>query len=221
MDDGQLSIFNSWHDDQFWDNDPLDAFFPVLDYKTPEPPILPLKLELTTGGRTAKAQIKNGFVVVQIPKRWPKDYRQSVCRDLYQQCLKSFQNAYVEVYGCQEPLITISGEKELRDFVEETNSHSLHQYPHPKVKLGKAKYSRMAQMNIRLRQMTVSQYCLKQVPESALRYLIVHELSHLVIANHSSSFWSLVSEFIPDARKQDKRMKAFHTIRLYQETGEC
>jgi hypothetical protein len=221
MDDGQLSIFNSWHDDQFWDSDPLDAFFPEVDFREPEPPILPLKLELVTGVKNAKAQVKNNFVTVQIPKWWPKDYRQDVCRQLYQQSLKSFQDAYKEVYRCDEPLISIHNVAQLKEFVEETNSHSLHQYPHPKVKLGNAKYSRMAQMNIRLRQMTVSTYCLRQVPEAALRYLIVHELSHLVLADHSKSFWALVSEFVPDYKKQDRCMKAFHTIRLYQDKGEC
>ncbi len=42
-----------------------------------------------------------------------------------------------------------------------------------------------------------------------LDYVIIHELSHLVEANHSSRFWSLVEENYPDYKKVRKEMKLF------------
>ncbi len=58
--------------------------------------------------------------------------------------------------------------------------------------------------------MTVSKYCLSGVPEAALRYLLLHELAHLIEANHSRRFWNLVGQFVPDYRKQSKIIQAFH-----------
>lgn len=42
-----------------------------------------------------------------------------------------------------------------------------------------------------------------------LDYVIVHELSHLIHANHSELFWSLVNENCPDYKILRKEMKEF------------
>lgn len=42
-----------------------------------------------------------------------------------------------------------------------------------------------------------------------LDYVIVHELSHLVYANHSKKFWNVVSENIKDYKDIRKEMKNF------------
>ena len=36
-------------------------------------------------------------------------------------------------------------------------------------------------------------------PESVIRYVVIHELSHLVEHNHSSRFWDVVERYCPDA----------------------
>ncbi len=41
-------------------------------------------------------------------------------------------------------------------------------------------------------------WLLMQAPESAVDYVIVHELCHLIHLNHSPQFWSLVKQFAPD-----------------------
>lgn len=35
-------------------------------------------------------------------------------------------------------------------------------------------------------------------PHSAIEYVIIHELCHLKVPNHSTQFWSLVAQFCPD-----------------------
>lgn len=42
-----------------------------------------------------------------------------------------------------------------------------------------------------------------------LDYVIVHELSHLVYPNHSTSFWNLVGENCPNYKQIKKEMKEF------------
>lgn len=42
-----------------------------------------------------------------------------------------------------------------------------------------------------------------------LDYVIVHELAHLIEANHSSNFWKIVEENCPQYKKLRKEMKTF------------
>ena len=42
-----------------------------------------------------------------------------------------------------------------------------------------------------------------------LDYVIIHELSHLIEANHSDKFWKIVEENCPDYKKIRKEMKYF------------
>ena len=42
-----------------------------------------------------------------------------------------------------------------------------------------------------------------------LDYVIVHELSHLVYANHSKDFWNLVSIINPDYKKLRKELNSY------------
>lgn len=45
------------------------------------------------------------------------------------------------------------------------------------------------------------------VPPSLLEYVVVHELAHLVVRNHSPDFWNLVTGAIPDAPARRRRLR--------------
>jgi predicted metal-dependent hydrolase len=44
-------------------------------------------------------------------------------------------------------------------------------------------------------------------PEVVQDYVIIHELSHLIEMNHSSKFWKIVSDIMPDYKKCEKWLK--------------
>ena len=44
---------------------------------------------------------------------------------------------------------------------------------------------------------------------SYLDYVIIHEMSHLIYGNHSTSFWRLVEQNMSDYKKYREEMKVF------------
>ncbi len=48
---------------------------------------------------------------------------------------------------------------------------------------------------------------LMQAPPQAIDYVIIHELTHLHILNHSTSFWQLVSIYCPNYKEQKEVLK--------------
>ncbi|NTW50913.1 MAG: M48 family metallopeptidase, partial [Chlorobiales bacterium] len=46
------------------------------------------------------------------------------------------------------------------------------------------------------------------LPPELARYVMIHELCHIVHLNHSAAFWKLVAEKDPDYRQHDKALRA-------------
>lgn len=47
------------------------------------------------------------------------------------------------------------------------------------------------------------------LPPHLQRYVIVHELCHIICHNHSPAFWKLVSEYVPDFKIVKKQLSSF------------
>lgn len=79
--------------------------------------------------------------------------------------------------------------------------------PYPSLKIRKMT-SRWGVCNIRLKTITLNLELIKR-DVKYLDYVIVHELSHLIHGDHSSAFWRLVEENMPDYKKYREEMKEF------------
>lgn len=94
----------------------------------------------------------------------------------------------------------------LEHFNEQYNKFSK-KIPYPSLKIRKMS-SRWGVCNINLKTITLNLELIKR-DTKYLDYVIVHELSHLIHADHSERFWSLVEENMPDYKKYRKEMKEF------------
>lgn len=45
------------------------------------------------------------------------------------------------------------------------------------------------------------------LPPALLEYVVVHELAHLKVKNHSPDFWNLVDQALPDAQTRRRRLR--------------
>lgn len=79
--------------------------------------------------------------------------------------------------------------------------------PYPDLKIRKMK-SRWGVCNTRTKTVTLNLELIKR-DTKYLDYVIIHELSHLIYADHSTHFWSLVSENMPEYKIYRKEMKEF------------
>ena len=79
--------------------------------------------------------------------------------------------------------------------------------PYPDLKIRKMS-TRWGVCNTKLKTVTLNLELIKR-DTKYLDYVIVHELSHLIHANHSREFWALVEENMPQYKKYRKEMKDF------------
>lgn len=79
--------------------------------------------------------------------------------------------------------------------------------PYPDLRIRKMT-TRWGVCNTRLKVITLNLELIKR-DIKYLDYVIVHELSHLIEANHSSKFWALVEKNYKDYKKIRKEMKDF------------
>jgi len=77
--------------------------------------------------------------------------------------------------------------------------------PYPSLTIREMK-TRWGVCNTKLKKITLNLGLIKK-DLIYLDYVIVHELSHLIYANHSKDFWSVVEEVMPDYKKIRKELK--------------
>lgn len=160
--------------------------------------------------KTARANFRGGQLVIKVPKHWPKPLQERAVHQLTDWGQKRWaQLCEIRIV----PSGTVHSEASLRALVDQINRETFGVAVH-RVRIGQAKYTRLAQANVRTRTLTFSRYAIDGLPDAALRYLIVHELAHFIEANHSARFWALVERFVPDWREQRRIARDYLEIRV-------
>lgn len=144
--------------------------------------------------KTARARIRDGCLVIKIPVHWPKEAKeQAIAR-----FTRWAQSCPQEPPKQDAPMVD---PKAFEALVHQVNQETLN-LPIEGVRLGKARYTRLAQINLKTRILTFSRYAVGGMPPQALRYLIIHELAHLIVPNHSRRFWEVVGCYEPNYKVQ-------------------
>ena len=50
---------------------------------------------------------------------------------------------------------------------------------------------------------------LLHLPHDLIDYVVLHELVHTKIKNHSNDFWNMLDKYIPNSKSYDKRLKKY------------
>lgn len=75
------------------------------------------------------------------------------------------------------------------------------------IRIGAAKYSRLAQINLHSRIITFSRFAIENVPERGRRYLVIHELAHVKEPSHNKRFWDLVGMYEPNYKQIGRELE--------------
>lgn len=51
-----------------------------------------------------------------------------------------------------------------------------------------------------------------KAPPDCIEYLIIHELSHFYVSNHSKAFWEIVSMYMPDYQSRKKKLATYRAV---------
>ena len=204
----------------------LELLSPFLRAKEPSPPVTTtLVLDGTTvvieeikGRRqaTGKFQDADGSVLITMPHGWPLVEKARIARQLTRRLLRQRtkdNRGFSLLEAHDGPLLTLSTQAELWAYLQALNEDTLNARI-VGVRIGSAQKTRLAQINLKTRIITVSKYCLINVPESALRYLLIHELCHTLEANHSRRFWGWVAHYHPTYREDAKLIRLVHQRNL-------
>lgn len=101
--------------------------------------------------------------------------------------------------------------KQAKTIFQEHVDKMYHQFskkiPYPALRIRKMT-TRWGVCNTKTKVITLNLELMKR-EEKYLDYVIIHELSHLIHANHSASFWALVAENYPNYKQIKKEMKEF------------
>ena len=174
--------------------------------------------------KQASAREREGRIEIRLPAFWPKSTKQRAISSLSTKIKASLEKQSKLIEQSHQALekegdsawLDFQSLKELESYIHQLNKETF-QSPLKSVKIGRSKYSYLAQVHLRTGVMTVSKYCLSKVPKAAFRYLILHELAHFFEASHNRRFWSLVARFCPDYKYQRQVISAFHQQAVKQD----
>jgi len=138
----------------------------------------------TTKLKRVKVEFFNGAYTIHYPESLPQDNRQDLIKESLIRWLR----------------------KEIKPIVEHyVNLHAGMKKLYPRSITIKTQKSRWGSCGIN-NDININ-WLLLMAPAEVLEYVVVHELCHIKVKNHSSQFWALVAEHLPDYQIRRKWLK--------------
>ena len=94
-------------------------------------------------------------------------------------------------------------QKDLKQYLPFLEDYGYHQIPELKCRI---MTSRWGVCYTKKNKITISSYLI-HYPLKCLEYIMVHEMVHFIVPNHSSRFYELVSANMPDYKEAVQRLK--------------
>ena len=146
-------------------------------------------------------QIKDGKVLIKAPKRITKKELEKIIEEK-----SDWINKNLEKSNQKQERKTLYTEEYFKQIVEKNANELIKEtglIPN-KIRIKNIKYawgSCSSNKNITINQKLIS------YSETAIRYVILHELCHLKYMNHSKEFWNLVQKYMPEYKQVKKEFK--------------
>ncbi len=146
-------------------------------------------------------QIKDGRIIVKVPKRFTNDQVETIVKEkqkwIEKNLEKSKRKQEREEQYTKEEFIQIV-EETIKELMKITGLKP------NRVRIKPIQYawgSCSSNKNITINQNLI------RYSRMAIRYVILHELCHLKYMNHSKEFWNLVATYMPDYKESKKELR--------------
>ncbi len=167
---------------------------------------------LDSDNKNAVARIKENLITIKLPRRWPHKARLEAAENLEKRIIKKLAKPQKKIKAVPENLT----EQEKRQFacnslptisarIDEFNSSYFNSH------LGKIRIrSNLTNWGSCSTKNNISiNFALLFLPQELLDYVIVHELAHTKVRNHSQRFWQIVGKILPDYKNRKKELRRY------------
>lgn len=161
--------------------------------------------------RTAIANILTNRILIRLPRRWPSHERERAARTLERRMVKRILKNKARPH----PVPGLEPEEKRRIVAELLPAIA------ERVETFNARHFQSSLGKIRIRNNSSNwgscsprnnlslNFALLFLPTELLDYVIVHELAHTRVRNHSRKYWALVERVLPDYQARKKELKAY------------
>ncbi len=166
---------------------------------------------IQSDNKNAVARVRENTITIKIPRRWPHNEKLSVAQSLEKRIISQLLNPKTKI----NPLPEMNEQQKhaaararLPDVVtkvQELNAvHFQSQLGRIRIRHNLTNWgSCSTKNNISLN------FVLLFLPTELLDYVIVHELAHTKIRNHSQRFWQFVERVIPGYKNRKRELKKY------------
>jgi predicted metal-dependent hydrolase len=156
-----------------------------------------------------RIEVKSDGVKLIVPKNYSLKIDEIVKR--YEDWIEKKNRALKELAELSQRLTLFNNE----DFKELIYNYVKEYSELLKIKPEKISFRKMkkgwASCNVTKRKLIFNKE-LRFLPKEIIKYVVFHELCHLLVSNHKKEFWQLVEKFQPDFKEKEKILASYRLL---------